>query len=94
MKKLLILILTIVCLVFITFALSGCNRQLVDTNRKFEYVHIYETGKCYEIKSWRDYNDSDQIQVTLKDGTVMLLHSTDCALIHGDGCVLCEDKKK
>ena len=93
MKKLLITLLAIICLLFITTTLTGCNYQMLDTNYKFDHVHIYETGKCYEIKSWRDYEDGDQIQVTLEDGTVMLLHSTDCALVNGD-CVLCKDKKK
>ena len=104
MKKLLLILFFIFCLLFFTFVLVGCdvqntqlvdtNFQLVDTNYRFEYVHIYETGKCYEIESWRDYGNSAQIQVTLKDGTVLLLHTTDCALVHGDGCVFCKDKSK
>jgi len=93
LRKLLIVLLSIFCLLFVIFALSGCNAQLIDTNYKFDTVHIYETGKCYKIKTWRDYDDSDQLQVTLEDGTVLLLHSTDCALVHGD-CVICKDGKK
>ena len=92
MRKLLIVLLSIFCLLFVIFALSGCNKQVFDFNYKFDHVHIYETGKCYEIKSWRDYDDSDQIQVVLKDDSVLLLHSTDCALVHGE-CVLCKYKK-
>jgi len=93
MKKLFIIILSIVCLLFISATLTGCNLEVVDTNYKFDTVHIYETGKCYKIKTWRDFEDGDQLQVTLEDGTVLLIHSTDCALVHGD-CVLCKDKEK
>ena len=86
-------LLFILCLLFFTFILVGCNYQMLDTNYKFDHVHIYETGKCYKIKTWRDFEDGDQLQVTLEDGTVLLLHSTDCALVHGD-CVICKDGKK
>lgn len=49
-----------------SFALTGCNKQLIDLNLKFKRVHIFDTGECYEISSWTDYEDSDQIQVKLK----------------------------
>lgn len=89
MKKILV---TIVVCFLMVLMLSGCNRQIVDLNYKFTHVHFYETGKCYEIKSWRDYEESDQIQITLKDGTVILVHSTDCALIKGN-CIFCEESE-
>ena len=47
--------------------LSGCNKQLFDTNFKFTKVHVFATNKCYEITSWTDYEDGDQIQVKIKD---------------------------
>ena len=96
-------LLFIFCLLFFTFILVGCdvqntqpvdtNLQFTDINYHFEYVHIYETGKCYKIRSWRDYGNSAQLQVTLEDGTVLLLHSASCALVHGD-CVICKDGGK
>lgn len=89
MKKILALIL----MMLMVIVLSGCNYKLVDLKYNFKKVHVCEAGKCYEIKNWRDYEDGDQLQVTLEDGTVLLLHSTDCALVHGD-CVLCKDKEK
>ena len=89
MKKVLCLILFVV----LSFTLFGCNRQLFDTKYSFETVHIYETGKCYEIKSWRDYDDSDQLQFVLKDDTVIVIHSTDCSMIKGT-CPFCKDQHK
>lgn len=92
MRKIVKLILGLILAVLMLFVITGCNAQLIDTNYKFDTVHIYETGKCYKIKTWRDYDNSDQLQVTLEDGTVLLLHSADCALVHGD-CVLCKEHK-
>lgn len=90
-KVLLIVVLTVLLLIFAS-VLVGCNKQILDLDYRFTHVHIYETGECYEIKSWRDYDDSDQIQVTLADGAVLVLHSSSCALVKGD-CPLCKDKK-
>lgn len=69
----------------------GWNKQLFDFNNSFEYVHVYSTEQCYKIKQWNDYENSDQLQVVLIDGTVVLLHSADCALIHGT-CPFCKGK--
>ena len=93
--KVLITILLIVVMLFCSVILVGCNAQLIDTNYKFNYVHLYETDKCYKVKSWRDFEDGDQLQITLEDGTVMLVHSTDCALLYlkdDAECPFCDDK--
>lgn len=42
------------------------------------------TCKTIEIKSWRDYENSDQIQVIDKDGVVYLVHACNIALISGN----------
>jgi hypothetical protein len=84
MKKLLIIV------IFLLILFTGCNKQIIDLKYKFDSVHLYEAKKCYKIKSWRDYDDSDQLQVILEDGTTIVLHSTDCALIKGD-CPFCEE---
>lgn len=67
--------------------LSGCNRTIFDTNYFFDKVHLYETGKCYKIKEWRDY-DGEQIQVKLEDGTVVLTSTQKAMLIKGN-CPIC-----
>lgn len=80
MKKILILffILAMVCGIF-----TACNYQVIDTNYKFTEAIIFrEDGEQHlEIKSWCDYADSDMVQITAKDGTVYLTHSTNVILI-------------
>ena len=74
-----------------TLALTGCNRQFVDTTYNFKRVHIFDTGECYKISSWRDYEDSDQIQVKLSSGqTVLLGSAVHFALIDSDTCPFCK----
>jgi len=71
----------------ITVALSGCNKQLIDFNLKFKRVHIFDTGECYEISSWTDYDDGDQVQVKLKTGeTILLSAGVRFALVDKDVC--------
>ncbi len=67
MKKLKLLLLLPLLL------LTSCNKQLFDFNLKFNRIHIFDTGECYEITSWNDYADGDQIQVKLKTGETVLI---------------------
>lgn len=70
-----------------SFMLTGCNRQLIDLNLKFKRIHFFDTGECYEIDKWRDYEDSDQIQVKLKTGeTILVSAGAKFALIDKDEC--------
>lgn len=68
--------------------LSGCNKQLLDLNLKFTKVHINTINMCLDISSWTDY-DGEQLQIKLKDGTVMLISSINCELIQGT-CPICK----
>ena len=77
MKKLLLSLFA-----FTPLLLTNCNKQIVDTVYSYDYVHINFLNKCYKIKSWTDH-EGEQLQVTLKDGTVMLISSTSCELIKG-----------
>ena len=81
MKKLLYLFV-------ILFTLTSCNYQVVDYNFAYDKVHIYQINKCYDITAWRDYEDGEQIQVKLKDGSTLLLSSFNCMLIKGE-CPIC-----
>lgn len=65
--------------------LSGCNKQMFDFNYKFEkaYVKVGEQWVDFDISSWTDYEDGEQLQLTLKDGTVMVVHSENCILYNG-----------
>ena len=84
MKKLILILLAVFALA-LTIPVTGCNKQIIDLNYKFDRANIYVNGewKDIAIKGWADYENSDQIQITLKDGTVMLIHSEDCVLYKG-----------
>ncbi len=60
-------------------SLAGCNRTLVDTTWAYKYADIQGIGTV-EIASWTDYENSDMIQVSAKDGTVYLTHSANVIL--------------
>ena len=59
------------------------NKQTFDFNYNFNYAIIeLPNGKVVEgdIDRWTDYDDGDQIQVTIS-GVTYLVHSSDCVLI-------------
>lgn len=76
MKKILLAVL-------ILLGLGACgNRQLFDTTWQFTVaVCKMPDGTIGEfpIKSWRDYGDSDMIQVATLDHS-FLTHSSNCYL--------------
>lgn len=86
MKKIVCILLAIVCilLVIVTIiAMTGCNRQLIDTTWSFERAVIFlPDGEKIEgkVSSWRDYEESDMIQVAI-DGNQYLTHSANVILI-------------
>ena len=84
MKKLLLGLL----LVF-TLTLTGCNKQLIDLNYSYKKVHIYETNTCYDISSWRDYEEGEQLQVHIKGKGKILISSMSCFLVD-DKCPICD----
>ena len=59
--------------------LTGCNRQIIDTTWTFRYADIDGIGTV-EISSWKDYDQSDMIQITAKDGTTYCTHSNRVVL--------------
>lgn len=86
MKKFILSLIAVV-----TLALTGCNKQLVDLNLSFKRCHIFDTGECYEITKWNDYEDSDQIQIKLKSGeTVLLSAGVRFALVDKAECPFCK----
>lgn len=66
-------------------SLAACgNRQILDTTYTYDRAIIsLPNGEVVDgkIQSWRDYEDGDQIQVTV-DGKTYLVHSTNIALIN------------
>ena len=59
--------------------LTGCNRQVIDTTWTFKYADIEGVGTV-EVDSWKDYEQSDMIQIKAKNGTVYLTHSSNVIL--------------
>ena len=82
MKKILISLLSVLLL-------TGCNYQVIDYNLKFKKVHLYESNCCYEITSWRDYENGEQIQVSIKEKGTVLLSANSCFLVE-DRCPICD----
>lgn len=82
MKKFLALI---VALMLSMMCLSSCgNYDEFDLEYRFTkaYVKIGDTWKDIEVKSWTDY-EGEQLQLKLKDGTVMIVSSVNCILYEG-----------
>lgn len=65
--------------------LSSCNKQMIDLNLKFDKARVNMGDEWIDVdlKKWTDYEDGDQLQLTLEDGTVMVVHSMNCILYKG-----------
>lgn len=80
---------TTVCKVVAVGALSamlaGCgNVQLIDTTWKYDDAIIMIGGEKIDegsVVSWRDYDDSDMVQVRLSNGKVYYTHGSNVLLI-------------
>lgn len=85
MKKAIIKFLVLTIILVFLVGLCACNYQYIDLNLKFTnaYVKIGEQWIDLEIKTWRDY-EGEQIQLTLKDDTVLIVHSANCVLYNGE----------
>ena len=66
-------------------SLAACgNRQMIDMTYTYDRAVIsLPNGEVVDgkIQAWRDYEDGDQIQVTV-NGKTYLVHSTNIALIN------------
>lgn len=84
MKKF-ILIIALLFTIVLAIPVAGCNRQVIDLNYKFSRASVYINGewKDLAIKTWSDY-EGEQLQLTLKDGTVLIVHSANCILYEGE----------
>ena len=64
--------------------LTACgNRQMIDTTWDYDYAVIsLPNGATVEgaVQSWKDFENSDQIQVKI-DGITYLVHSSDVVLM-------------
>lgn len=82
MKKLLVMLIALAILLPM---LASCgNRQWVDLNHTFDKAIIEMPGGeviTVKVKTWRDYDDGEQIQIVSKDGTVYLVNSVNRVLV-------------
>lgn len=75
----------VIALVAICMTLTGCadssvfNRNIIDTTWNYKYADIKDVGTV-EVDKWMDYDESDMIQITAKDGTTYLTHSANVIL--------------
>ena len=84
MKKILACILILALLALSLCSCDGFNYDVVDTQFKFDKaIVVLPNGERMEIalKSWRDYENGEQLQLTSTDGTVYLVSSYNCILI-------------
>lgn len=78
MKKIIVSVLLIG-----TLFVSGCNKQILDFNYKYNYVYIQlQNGEVVEgkVETWQDY-DGEQLQVKI-NGVTYLTNSYNCTLIY------------
>lgn len=76
-------IIFIALLVLIIFTFTGCTMQVVDLTYNFNYAYVLlPTGEVVEgkVDSWKDYEDSDNIQVKI-DGVSYYSHGSNIILV-------------
>ena len=80
------LIFTTVLLVLAigVFIFTACNKNVLDFTYSYDYAYIkLPNGEVIEgkVTSWTDYEDGDQLQITI-DGVTYLVHASNCTLIY------------
>lgn len=85
MKKAIKIAIILAVILALVLCLCACNYNMFDVNYHFTnaYVKINDVWVDVEIKNWTDY-EGEQIQITLLDGTVMLVSSINCVLYNGE----------
>lgn len=77
-------ILALILAFLMVVSISGCgNREFFDTTYAFYYAMIaLPDGEILKgkVDSWRDFDDGDQLQVTI-DGVTYLTHAANVILM-------------
>lgn len=85
MKKILAFILAFVLVLSLAgIAWADFNMSLFDTKYSFNYAYVgIPNGGIIkgEVKSWKDWDDSDMLQVTFVDGSTYYSHSSNILLV-------------
>ena len=68
-------------------SLSACNKDIFDFNYTFDKAIVSMNGKAIEldIDQWTDYEDGEQLQLRLRDGSVILVSSYNTILVQTNG---------
>ena len=83
MKKVILIVLLVAVVALLT-ACSVGNRQVgMDTVQTFDTFKILFGDQVIEgrIKTWRDFNDSDVIQITDSSGKTYLTHYMNVLMV-------------
>ena len=84
------IVASIVCIGLVIMAFGegivqsiGGNKQIFDTNAKFNkaYINMGDETIQVDIKKWKDY-DGEQLQITTTDGKVYLVSSYNAVLVN------------
>lgn len=80
------IVTALVCIIM-TLTVTGCNKTILDTTYTFDEAIICVGGEWMTVKvtEWTDYDDGDQIQIKAEDGTIYLVHASNCTLISHEG---------
>lgn len=86
-KKVIIFAIVFVIVVILIYGVVTTvgNRGIgVDLNNRFNraIIKLGETVHEIGIKSWRDFDDSDVVQIIGEDGTVYLTHYNNIILVN------------
>lgn len=84
MKKRIVLALILITMVAILAGCSVGNRQVgMDTIQTFDHYKIVIGDDVIEgtIKAWRDFDDSDVVQIMDSNGTVYLTHYRNALIV-------------
>lgn len=86
MKKQIKISILAFCCAAIALIATSCNRTVFDTQYTFDKAIIQRVGgeQVVDIKSWCDY-EGEQIQLELKDGSVIIVSSYNTILVCTSG---------
>ena len=92
-----VIFIVIVCILILALVVGGYygygylkngvfngNRQVVDTIWGYDYgIVMQANGEVIEgkVKAWRDFDESDMLQITFVDKGTYLVHSINATLI-------------
>ena len=82
-----ILLLGIVLLIPVGVFINRCilgNKQIVDFKQNFNAAYVKGDSNIWtrvEIKAWKDYGESDSIQIVMPDGKAVYTHLSNVKLV-------------